>query len=114
MQRVGSTASGASISTSSSLWGNAVPFVLCVSLTVIIDVRAALQAGQLSTLFKTGSFPPLYTTRIIRMSWCAISSQLFSLQIFQVLQVFALEDIIALSFLAPSIVGVATSSFPLR
>ena len=50
MQRVGSTASGASISTSSSLWGNAVPFVLCVSLTVIIDVRAALQAGQLLTL----------------------------------------------------------------
>jgi hypothetical protein len=48
------------------------------------------------------------------MSWCAISSQLFSLQIFQVPQAFALEDIIALSFLAPSIVGVATSSFHLR
>jgi len=58
VQRVGSTASGASTSTSSSLWGNAVPLVLCVSLIVIIDVRAALQAGQLLTLSRRVLFLP--------------------------------------------------------
>ena len=88
--------------------------VSCVRMTVTIDVWAAFQVEAAIDFVKTGSFPPLYATRIIRMSWCAISSQLFSLQIFQVMQVLHWNSKTASSLLAPSIVGVATSSFPLR